>query len=986
MAQGSNVFRRLKRLFSTDVIIRNVGGKQLKVADIGGMQSVGNLVNNNRADRFSRLFATTVPGYTYNQGILQQTQRLELFRDYEAMDTDPLISSALDIYSDECLQKDTIIPLLDGRKVTIKELHDNQEKDFWLYGLDDRGMFIPIKAEKVSFNGVKKLYKITLEDGTELKSTANHIWLNSDRIQTRTDELKVGDGIYTLPTKLSTHKHCSGYLMIKNDGKWDFIHRIIARIYQKLIEQKTDQSRYIHHSSFDKLNNSPDQLCWLSRDEHLKVHAEYNKQIWTDPNNAIQYKDKIKAAHKKYWTQDKKNAVSMRQSSWMLQHVQSLSPEERTLFFGRKGEKNGMLGKGYKLIGNKNGRWYDDYDRLENIDIQSYIDIILSIHSPNTNIFKEVSKHYKLTYMEYIRINKHICNLYGARTLKQFVDCYNRSLSQVSNHKIISIEECGYDEVFDIINAGTNHIFAVETKDGGKCYTHNCTTKSEFGETLIIQTQNEKIKEVLHNLFYDILNIEFNLWPWTRNLCKYGDTYLHLHLTDKLGVTGVDPFSVYEMIREEIPDPDNPSLLKVQFKRDTSPAGAGRQGDIIAVDGEIYENFEMAHFRLLTDTNFLPYGRAMIEPSRKVWKQLMLMEDAMLLYRIMRAPEKRIFKIDIGNIPPPEVDAYMEKIISKIKKTPYIDQSTGDYNLKFNVQNMLEDFYLPVRGDKSGSSIESLAGLNYDAIQDIDYLKAKLLASLKIPKAYFGYEEDTNGKSSLASQDFRFARTIERIQRIILSELTKIAIIHLYLQGFQDEEIVDFKLQLTAASSIFEQEKIDLLGKKVDLANSILESALFSKQWVYEKIFYMHEDEYLKLRDQVVQDKKDTFRYTQIEEEGNDPVKTGQSFGTPHDIASLYKGKGEVPLGYDEREEPPIGGWPGGGRPKDNGRYGKHGSVSGYDPLGAKANKRIATENVYALDELKRIIALKKSAVQTLFEETEKQSECQLLDERCLIS
>ena len=190
-----------------------------------------------------------------------------------------------------------------------------------------------------------------------------------------------------------------------------------------------------------------------------------------------------------------------------------------------------------------------------------------------------------------------------------------------------------------------------------------------------------------------------------------------------------------------------------------------------------YENYEIAHFRLLADTNYLPYGRAYIEPARKLFKQYTLMEDAMLIHRIARAPEKRIHYINVGSIPPNEVDAFMQKTISNMKRTPYIDQQTGDYNLKYNMQNMLEDFYIPVRGNDTTTRIDTTKGLDYDGIQDVEYLREKLFAALKVPKAFMGYEEDIEGKATLAAEDIRFARTIERIQRIILSELNKIALV-----------------------------------------------------------------------------------------------------------------------------------------------------------------------------------------------------------------
>jgi len=499
-------------------------------------------------------------------------------------------------------------------------------------------------------------------------------------------------------------------------------------------------------------------------------------------------------------------------------------------------------------------------------------------------------------------------------------------------------------------------------------YADECTAKNEFGDVITIQSGNGKVQKVLHNLFYDIMNVEFNLWPWIRNTIKYGDFFLHMNISEKYGVTGIDPISPYEMIREEGYDEHEPKL--VRFRRDYAAATTLSHGH--GSEEDTFENYEIAHFRLLTDTNFLPYGRSIIEPSRKVWKQITLMEDAMLIHRIMRAPDKRIFKIDIGNIPPAEVDSYMEGMINKMKKVPYIDPDTGQYNLKYNMQNLLEDFYLPVRGAETGTTIENLSGIQFDSIQDIEYLKNRLLGSLKIPKAYLGYEEDTTGKATLASQDFRFARTIERIQKIIASELYKIAVVHLYAQGFTDEDLVDFSLSLTAPSSIYEKEKIELWASKVTLAGDMIEKRLFSKSWIYEHVFNLPEDVYLAEQDGIIADTKEFFRLEQIKAEGNDPSKTGQSFGTAHDIASLYKGGGGgVPKGYDERtSEMPPAGWPGAGRPELPGDYRTHEHPLGWDPLGNKAISNISENKQRSSQRYKQLFKEmdKRGAIKETYE------------------
>ena len=481
-------------------------------------------------------------------------------------------------------------------------------------------------------------------------------------------------------------------------------------------------------------------------------------------------------------------------------------------------------------------------------------------------------------------------------------------------------------------------------------YADESTTKNEYGEVLQIRSSNENVKDILHNLFYDILNVEFNLWPWTRNLVKYGDFFLGLEIAEGKGVINVIPQSVYYTERLEGFDPNNSNYIKFKVEQD-------RTGKLE------WENYEMAHFRLLSDTNFLPYGKSMIESARRIWKQLTLMEDAMLIHRIMRAPEKRIFKIDIGNINPTEVDNYMQKIITKMKKVPFVNKDTGDYNLKYNMQNLTEDFYLPVRGGDSGTSIENLGGLEYAATEDIEFLQKKLFAAMRIPKAYLSYDENVNGKATLAAEDVRFARTIERIQRTIVSELTKIAIVHLASQGITDSEMVNFELSLTNASTIYEQEKVNLWTEKVRLATDIQAMKMLSKDWIYSNIFGMSDGDKDTEMGKLINDLKDTFRYNAIESEGNDPASQPEPTKVEDELEELKKQIGNRGSGGAE-----------GGRPREGNTYGKDKHPYGRDPLGDKENhkerkrdtytttnsKKIAREYVDKLSPKKKIIVEKK--------------------------
>ena len=515
------------------------------------------------------------------------------------------------------------------------------------------------------------------------------------------------------------------------------------------------------------------------------------------------------------------------------------------------------------------------------------------------------------------------------------------------------------------------------------------TLRNDMGEVLQIRSADETVQKILYNLFYDVLNIEFNLWSWTRNMLKYGDFYLKLEISEKFGIYNVIPFSSYTILRMEGGDPNNPADVK--FKYDPSysvsenPLGFQQISPSMGVntgDEVVFDNYEMAHFRLLSDFNYLPYGRSYLEPGRKVWKQTTLMEDAMLIHRIVRAPEKRTFFVNVGNIPPNEVETYMQRMINKMKKTPYIDPNSGEYNLKFNMQNILEDFYIPVRGGDATTRIETTKGLDYAAIEDVTYLRDKLFAALKVPKAYLGYEGDIEGKATLAAEDIRFARTVERIQRILVSELTKIALVHLYAQGYDGAALTNFEISLTTPSIIYDQERIALLKEKVDLAQQMMESRLVPSDWIYDNIFHFSEDQYQEYRDLIIEDQKRQFRREQISAEGNDPAESGEAYGTPHALASLYgsgryPGSKGVPKGYSvDDPEFPSQALDGLGRPKEKASdYGTQDSNLGKDTIGqARMKSNLGSEDRPGMPNYKSgsPLALENVNTKAIFAKNEK--------------
>lgn len=405
-------------------------------------------------------------------------------------------------------------------------------------------------------------------------------------------------------------------------------------------------------------------------------------------------------------------------------------------------------------------------------------------------------------------------------------------------------------------------------------YASESVVEDEHGDVLTIETDHPQVDKILHNLYYEVLNIEFNLQSWIRDMCKYGDSFIRLYIDyeseNQMGVYNCDVLSPYHVERIEGEDPTNPFEIKFAYD---GPKGEGELG-----------YWEVGHFSM-RDSAYAPYGRSALEGARNVFKRLTMMEDAMLIHRIMRAPERRVFKLDVGNLQPGKIDSYMEKTKQELKSQPLVDPETGEYDLEFNLMNMMDDYFMPVRGRDDGTEISTLNSLNWQAIEDVEYLRQKMMSALRVPNAFLGYERDIEGKATLAQESIKFANIVNQIQKIVANELTKIGIVHLFSQGIRDERLVDFSLGLTHPSHFVEQQKIDLLESKYQLVRTAEDQNLHSTEWLMRNVFNMNQEEIKKERLRKVEDWKREFVKEQLTREGNNPLKTGMSYGTPGDLA-----------------------------------------------------------------------------------------------------
>ena len=371
-------------------------------------------------------------------------------------------------------------------------------------------------------------------------------------------------------------------------------------------------------------------------------------------------------------------------------------------------------------------------------------------------------------------------------------------------------------------------------------YSEEATTPSEKGFVLTIYSESTRIKSILADLFNNILDVNTNLPMWIRNTCKYGDNFVFLKIDPEKGVIGCNQLPNIEMERGDgrdyfshVEDKDNEEH-KVEFK--------WREKDLV------FNTWEIAHFRILGDDRRLPYGTSMLEKCRRIWKQLLLAEDAMLVYRTSRAPERRVFKVFVGNMDDKDVEGYIQRVANKFKRDPVVEASTGNVDLRMNQMAVDQDYFIPVRDPAAASPIETLPGAtNLSEIADIEYIQKKLLAALRIPKAFLGFEEVVGEGKNLALLDIRFARTINRIQKCVVSELNKIAIIHLYVLGFEDE-LENFELGLSNPSTQADLLKIEQWKEKIALYRDAVTDPgnglqAVSTTWAKKEILGMSDEE-----------------------------------------------------------------------------------------------------------------------------------------------
>lgn len=797
------------------------------------------------------------------------------------------------------LHKDTLIPLLDGRNITIEQLSNEfvAGKENWVYSVQD-GTHRTVPG-KVTWCGLTRkdseLVRVTLDDNTYVDCTPDHEFIMRDGSSKRADQLTPGLSMmpfYRRVSDVSRGDKLNGYERVY-DPRTDAYVYTHSRVAEILPEGKLNGGRWLvtHHIDFDKRNNDPKNLVRIDDQQHIKMHGEHGIKVlqrpdvivkrmigidswlrsnkhrdiarqqliklqdrglmrksWDDYNRSEQFvidHGKRSAASIQMWNvrrDELRRSMSIKVDArcldMMIEKLRESSTYQTTVEFGRS------LIESDEFVSH-----FYDVNKGTRRDLRKS----LRSHAGITTLLNRLGID---SYPDFVK--QFAPELHAQSCLKTGRN-FHKSSSRPLNHKVLKVERLqSTSDVYCMTVVGPNdehdrHNFAVITAGGS---VDNGTFVSN---------------------------------------CKYGDAFLYIDVDPKYGVVNAFPIPVNEIEREENFDREDPFAVRFRW---------------VTMGNRTLENWEIAHFRLLGNDMFIPYGSSIIEPARRIWRQLILIEDAMLVYRVCRAPERRVFYIDVANVPAENVPMYIEEQKKNLRSSQVIDGSTGRVDLRYNPMSVEEDYFMPVRGAETGTKIDTLkGGENTAAVEDVAYIQKKLFAALKIPRAYLGYDDALASKATLAQEDIRFSRTINVIQKTLIAELNKIAIIHLYAHGFDGEDLQNFTLRLSNPSSIAQQQKLELWRAKFEIGGSMPEG-MGSATMVQRDIWGLTPERIMQLRRERMEEQ---LFNAQIEAAVTNVSAGGGGAGGDDLLGDLGGGGGggappKPPAGGGGGEKPPAGG------------------------------------------------------------------------------
>lgn len=434
-------------------------------------------------------------------------------------------------------------------------------------------------------------------------------------------------------------------------------------------------------------------------------------------------------------------------------------------------------------------------------------------------------------------------NFYGNMSLQNFSDSYGSSNNtfSLSGSNTNNVNRSEYYDTFQEMSE-CNFIHR-----GLQIIADDGCQKNIEGNVVKIYSDDEETKNILEDLFNKRLNLNKELWSIIYETCKLGDNFYEIipdsyeHPSQVVRIRYLNPKKVNRIEK-------NGKLAFYTYYSEFEVENTPNYFSDIKSDKKqdmVYrlEPWQIIHFKI-SDKDFYPYGGSLLKSGIKAYRRLMMLEDGMVIYRLARVPERRVFKIDVGNLSTHEANRAIQKIKDNYRSNQVMDDK-GNINKTAAALSLTQDIFVPVREGQSGTSIETLqAGTGLQNIDDIKYFRDEILWTLNIPSEYLGLSENAqSGRGSLAMQDVKFARFVERIQYYVEEGLTKIAAIELFFKKKKRNELNNFRLELTPPSNVKEIMDIEYLNQKMGLISAMASTNMFPTEYILKYVMKLSKKE-----------------------------------------------------------------------------------------------------------------------------------------------
>lgn len=377
-----------------------------------------------------------------------------------------------------------------------------------------------------------------------------------------------------------------------------------------------------------------------------------------------------------------------------------------------------------------------------------------------------------------------------------------------------------------------------ETRAAHEYFSQDSTQPNSKGKTIWVHSPDDALKGMANDMLQKRIRIEDKIYPIAYNLCMYGNAFEEVMAVKDRGVVDLAQLPPPTMRRIEREDG-----ALVGFAQDVTMKLTTDMADLLKRSRQndwpdhvaTFRSWQVIHWRYRPTSRMSPYGYSVTDGARWIWKRLVMMEDAMLIYKLTRAPARFVWYVDVGQRPDDEVESILRQAKMSVKKKKFVDPRKNQINMRFNPLANDEDIFLAMRNGQELTRVDILQGPDYQAIDDVEYMRKKMLSVIKVPREYLGEDSTIPGRAVLSNEDVRAARVSLGIQRELRSGFETLIRIDQAARGVPIALDLDFDVMMQAPSGIYELAAMEVNNARADYAMRVRD--FMSQRWILRNVF-----------------------------------------------------------------------------------------------------------------------------------------------------